>query len=91
MVRRVLNRYVPRDLIERPKMGFAVPIQDWLRGPLRSWADALLDQRRLAAEGIFYPEPIVQRWREHLTGAHDWHDPLWAVLMFQAWKDHWLA
>jgi asparagine synthase (glutamine-hydrolysing) len=91
MLRRVLNRYVPRDLTERPKMGFAVPIKDWLRGPLRAWADPLLDERRLAAEGIFHPEPIVKRWREHLAGLHDWHDSLWAVLMFQAWKDHWLT
>jgi asparagine synthase (glutamine-hydrolysing) len=91
MLRRVLDRYVPLELTERPKMGFTVPIGDWLRGPLRPWADSLLDQRRLAAEGIFHPEPVVQRWREHLAGSHDWHDSLWTVLMFQAWKDRWLT
>ena len=68
LLRRVLYRYVPPELVERPKMGFTVPIQDWLRGPLRPWADALLDKRRLDGEGIFEAAPIGERWREHLAG-----------------------
>jgi asparagine synthase (glutamine-hydrolysing) len=90
LLRRVLDRYVPRELVERPKMGFAVPINDWLRGSLRDWAEPLLDARRLESDGIFRPEPIRQRWQEHLSGAHDWQYPIWAVLMFQAWKERWL-
>ena len=85
LLRQLLYRHVPRDLVERPKMGFAVPLGAWLRGPLRDWAEALLDERRLKAEGYLHPGPIRQRWHEHLGGRRNRADELWSVLMFQAW------
>lgn len=80
----VLYKRVPRQLIERPKMGFGVPFDQWLRGPLRDWAENLLAEKRLEGQGLFAVQPIRERWRAHLEGAN-WGYPLWNVLMAQAW------
>ncbi len=89
VLRRILYRYVPHALVDRPKMGFSVPVEPWLRGPLREWASELLDETRLKQEGIFDPKPITRMWQQHLSGAGNWRFQLWPVLTFQAWKEAW--
>ena len=85
----VLARHVPRDLFERPKQGFESPIAVWLRGPLREWAENLLDPAAMRADGLLDPVPIRRKWAEHLSGRRDWPRALWNVLMFQEWKRRW--
>lgn len=85
-LRQVLHRYVPRELVERPKMGFGVPVGEWVRGPLRAWAQDLLDPVSLAAEGLLDPAVVSATWAEHCSGERDWSYPIWNVLMLVAWQ-----
>ncbi len=87
ILRQILYKYVPKRLVERPKMGFAVPIDEWLRGPLREWASDLLAEDRLRREGFFQAATVRQKWSQHLAGSRNWQHDLWTVLMFQAWLE----
>lgn len=87
LLRQVLNKYVPQKLIDRPKAGFGMPVDSWLRGPLREWAENLLDEKRLQKEGYFNPEPIRRKWAEHLSGRGNWQFELWSIFMFQSWLE----
>jgi asparagine synthase (glutamine-hydrolysing) len=89
LLRQVLYRHVPRALVERPKMGFGIPIGAWLRGPLRAWAEDLLDARRLTEGGLIDPAPVRRMWATHLAGTSNLEYPLWTVLMLEAWRRRW--
>jgi asparagine synthase (glutamine-hydrolysing) len=89
LLRQILYRYIPKSLVERPKAGFGIPIGVWLCGPLRDWAENLLDERKIREQGFLNPEPIRCAWNQHLSGRQDWYPQLWAILMFQSWlEDH---
>ncbi len=89
ILRQVLHRHVPREIIDRPKMGFSVPVGEWLKGPLRGWAEDLLNSGSLGAQGFIRPGPVRRLWEEHLGGSHNWQHQLWNVLMFQSWLERW--
>lgn len=86
-LRQVLYKHVPKELIERPKAGFAMPIGQWLRGPLKPWAEELISSARLSKDGFFRPAPIRKKWAEHISGRADHTPSLWTILMFQAWLE----
>lgn len=89
LLRQVLYKSVPQALVDRPKMGFAVPLGDWLRGPLRDWAENLLDDSRLRAAGFFDADIVRRMWGDHVSGKANHQYKLWNVLMFEAWRDRW--
>jgi asparagine synthase (glutamine-hydrolysing) len=90
ILQNLLGRHVPRALFERPKQGFNIPIEEWLRGPLRDWAEALLDEHRLHQEGFFRPRPVRRIWEEHLSGRRPRTFLVWSLLTFQAWHETWI-
>lgn len=87
ILKEILKKYVPSSLIDRPKAGFAIPVGQWIRGPLKKWAEDLIEPQRLTREGYFNPVPIQKIWQEHLSGEYDWTPRLWGILMFQSWLE----
>ena len=88
ILKRILNEYVPKNLTQRPKMGFEIPIGSWLRGPLRDWAENLLNEKRLNQENFFNTKFVRAKWFDHLDGKKNWQHDLWDILMFQVWLEN---
>ena len=86
ILRKVLERHIPKDLIERPKQGFSVPLADWLRGPLKTWSEELLTFENFADQSMFNEDLILKRFRQHQLKERDWHNWLWPIIMFQQWR-----
>ena len=87
ILRQILKKYVPETLTERPKKGFGIPLHSWLRGPLRDWAENLLDEKKLLKEGYFDAKIVREKWDDFILNKKNWHQDLWNILMFQAWLD----
>lgn len=85
ILKNILYDYIPEKLFDRPKSGFGIPIGQWIKGPMRDWAESLINERRLEIEGNFHPQPIAKIWNEHISGQRDWTHQLWSILMFQLW------
>lgn len=90
-LRQVLYRHVPQELVDRPKSGFAIPLDDWLRGSLRDWAETLLSEDRLKARGWIDPKPVRQAWQDHLNGRGARAEALWGICMLEAWAERWMG
>ena len=89
LLRQVLDRHVPQSLIDRPKMGFGIPLGEWLRGPLRDWAETFLEDRRLREANLLDATRVRQYWQEHLDGRRNWQYLIWDVLMLETWRERW--
>ena len=87
-LREILYKYVPKDMIERPKTGFSIPIGDWLRGPLKEWAEDLLDNDKIESQGFLKPENVSSIWKLHKSGKYDYTSRIWSILMFQSWLEN---